>query len=218
MTISIHQPAYIPWMGYFNKIKNSDLFVLLDTVNYSKNSFDNRNKIVVNDQEEWLTIPIKTAGLFRSDNLRYTNLEFAELFFDKHWARIKKAYKNAPYWNEYKDELKTIYSQIGIERFINFVQPLTEWFLSKLDIKTPIVRASSLDLDLGVKDDTVLSLCKHYKADAYLSGIMGKGYLRMEKFEKEGIAVQFQDYLAPNNLSILHNLLTKGAQWIKNNL
>lgn len=62
MTVSIHQPAIFPWLGLISKIQQSDLYICLDTVQYSKNSFDNRNRILINNTPHWITFPIKTSG------------------------------------------------------------------------------------------------------------------------------------------------------------
>ena len=62
MIVSVHQPQYIPWIGYFHKIRSSDLFVLLDNVQYKKREFQNRNKIRTKEGSIWLTVPVaKTA-------------------------------------------------------------------------------------------------------------------------------------------------------------
>ena len=64
MIISINQPAYLPWLGYFNRIIKSNLHVVLDTVQFEKNSFINRNKIIINQAPVWLTVPVLTKNLF----------------------------------------------------------------------------------------------------------------------------------------------------------
>jgi len=77
LIVSINQPAYLPWLGYFNRVANSDLHVVLDHVQYEKNSFTNRNKIRTAQGFSWLTLPLKTKGKF--GNLAINTVEIADL-------------------------------------------------------------------------------------------------------------------------------------------
>ena len=69
MIVSINQPAYLPWLGYFERIANSDLHIVLDHVQFEKNSFTNRNKIRTKEGWMWLSVPVKTKGKFGELNI-----------------------------------------------------------------------------------------------------------------------------------------------------
>ena len=101
MIVSIHQPIYLPWLAYFDKIRRSDIHVILDHVTVGKQDLCNRNKIRTAEGWEWLTIPIKNKGS-RSTAIR--DIEFAEQkplhWQNQHWGAIQRAYKNAPFWNK----------------------------------------------------------------------------------------------------------------------
>lgn len=88
MILSAHQPAYLPWLGYFDKITEADIFVFLDTVQYEKNSFINRNKIKTPQGPQWLTIPVKSKGHITA-TLRETLVDDSKPWRSKHLKSIE---------------------------------------------------------------------------------------------------------------------------------
>jgi hypothetical protein len=194
MILSAHQPAYLPWLGYFDKIMSSEIFVYLDTVQFEKNSFTNRNKIKTPQGAVWLTVPVKIKG-----HIGKTMMEI-EIDNSLDW---RKKHLNAIFLN-YKKALRfeACYAKLEI-LYENQYQLLAElcweqllFWLKELNITTKIVRSASLPID-AKKSDLVLELCRYYKADHYISGILGRNYLQEEDFARNGIAVKFQEYQHP---------------------
>ena len=191
-------------------MKNCDLFVYLDTVQFSKNSFDNRNRIPKKDGTDWwLTIPIKNSGKFGQTYLEcYPN---DILWAKSHLGILKQAYKGSPYFDQYFVPLETYYETIFEKdnlADINF--HLLRFFLRAFDIKTPIVRASQKRF-IGKGSDLVLDVCRQLGATEYYSGKMGKDYLKTEDFEKSNIKVTFQTYEPPHMWSAVHQLFINGG-------
>ena len=195
MIISINQPAYLPWLGYFNRIVKSDLHVVLDHVQFEKNSFTNRNKILSNKNPLWLTLPVLTKGF--SDNLQIQNLLLDNKinWQKKHFLSIEQAYSKAKYWLEFKSEVKEIY--IKQEDFlINVLNKSLDFFVEYLNIKTPVVYTSNYSFK-EKKSDLVLEICQKFNASKYISGSLGRNYLELDKFQENGIEVVFDDYIHP---------------------
>src|SRR5580704_11293436 len=94
MMLSAHQPAYLPWLGYFHKIAQADVFVYLDSVQYEKNSYINRNQIKTPQGASWLTIPVKTKG-HMGGSLRTTNIDDSQPWRSKHLKSIEMNYRKA---------------------------------------------------------------------------------------------------------------------------
>ena len=195
MVISINQPAYLPWLGYFERIARSDIHVVLDHVQFEKNGFTNRNKIRVKEGTAWLTIPLATKGKF--GNLEIQSLEFAQedKWLKKHWASLKMNYIKAPYFDQLGASYEGIYSREW-SCFMPFVRTLLTQHLSDLGINTPLVFSSEMEIT-GHKSDLVLNICKSLSAKSYLSGSQGRGYIDEKAFLDSGIFLQYQDYQHP---------------------
>ncbi|MCZ6771389.1 MAG: WbqC family protein [Proteobacteria bacterium] len=194
MIVSINQPAYMPWLGYFDRIDASDLYVVLDHVQFEKNSFVNRNRIRTPNGTAWLTIPISTSGRFGDLPINALQTADGGRWRKKHLAALRANYAGTEYFKEIEPDLKRLYSDDdGNGSFIAPVMKLTELICSLLNVTTPMVLSSSLNAD-QTKSDLVLQICEKIGADGYISGPFGRDYLDLDKFAKRGIKVWMHDY------------------------
>src|SRR5476651_588587 len=108
MRVSINQPAYLPWLGYFDRIAISDVHVVLDQVQFEKNSMTNRNKIRTSNGSSWLTVPIKTKGRFGDLSICDLEVDTSSNWRDKHWKAICQNYSRSPYFGRYASDLEKI--------------------------------------------------------------------------------------------------------------
>ena len=192
MKIAIHQPDYIPWLGYFYKMYLSDVFVFLDDSQFQKNYLNNRNKIKTPQGWTYLTIPVeKKDGL--STNINETRTKDELKWKEKHLKTLEMNYKKCPYYDEIFPEIKGL-----IEKEYNNLAELNEaliiYIATKFGILPEIVVASST---LGVKsskEERVLDICKMFNADEYLSGNGAKNYQKEEDFTTKGIKLTYIDY------------------------
>jgi hypothetical protein len=191
--VSINQPAYLPWLGYIQRIIDSDVHVVLDHVTIGKDAMTNRNKIRTPNGTQMLTVPIKNRG----GCVPIRDIEIAD---DPHWARkhlmaIRNNYARAPFFKRHIDFFDEIYSREWL-----FLSPLlnetTQYFLDQWKITTPIKYSSDLK-PRGVKTALNLELCVANGATKYISGAMGVDYLDTTQFYERGIQVEFQDYKHP---------------------
>lgn len=193
MIISAHQPAYNPWLGYLHKILISDIFVVMDDVQYEKNSYINRNKILQNQQEIMLTIPIKTKE-YKTKIIR--NMEILDNNWQsKHLKSIEQSYKKAPYFKEIFFELEQIYSMKS-NFLINYTNAYLDFLVKYLQIDTKIVYASTLNIE-SKKLDYVIELVKKVAGDCFIFGALGKDYANTQELKKNGITPYFQEYHHP---------------------
>lgn len=194
MILAAHQPAYLPWLGYFDKIARADVFVYMDNVQFEKNSFINRNRIKTPQGAQWLTIPVKTRGHL-AGSLRDTEIDETRAWRAKHLQSISMNYRRAAHFERYFPEL---------ERLISEPQPLLAEFcwghlrfwVQKFGIETRLARASELPVS-GTKSALVLAYCQFFGATRYVSGVLGRDYLVESDFERAGITVEYQDYNPP---------------------
>ena len=200
--IAILQSNYIPWKGYFDIIDRCDAFVLLDTVQYTKGDWRNRNRIWTPSGVAWLTVPVVLKGKFGQNIEDVCTANNA--WRRKHWMTLYHSYGNAPFFGQYEERLKELY--LGSEEMnlsaINraFLQALCD----ELEISTPILSASDLNLKEG-KNERLLGICADTRATHYLSGPSAKGYLDEAVFADAGIAVEWMEYGGYPDYPQIHN-------------
>ena len=197
MIISIHQPNYLPWLGFFDKIKQSDIFVIFDNVQYprGKNHFGNRNKIKIHNDSKWLTVPVSGKSEIKNINqIGFKNSDWKE----EHLRLLKVFYEKAPYFSEYFNE----FSFELRKDFLNLSEQntnLIKYFLSKLDIKTEMVLSSKLVEDSISGADRILTILDKLNATKYITG-SGPGsvrYINEADFKSRGIELIWQHYDHP---------------------
>ena len=189
--IAILQSSYIPWKGYFDIIKKVDEFVVYDIVQFSKNDFRNRNKLVLNGVPTWLTIPVRQKHLHqRIDETEIADGRWAK----KHWRSIEQSYKKLAGFESYSEPLRQAYEALGDEKFLTNVNVrLLQTLCSLMRIDTPIRNAADFDLPED-RVERIIGLCKALGADSYLSGPAAKAYLDAEPLSASGIELEWIDY------------------------
>lgn len=188
MIISIHQPQYLPWIPYFSKIKDSDIFVILDDVQFQKNGLQNRNYILSKNGELRLTVPVFHT---LSDTINTVKISDPRIL-KKHWQTIEMNYKKSPFFEEIGTKLRSIY-QNEYTYLCELNIDLINCYLQFLNITTKTILASEIEKS-GEKSDLIVSICKNLEATAYLTGNGGLEYLKLEDFEEENILVQKANY------------------------
>lgn len=202
MIVSGHQVAYLPWLGYFHKLSLCDTYVYMDTVQFVKNDWHNRNKIKTPQGWMWLSVPVdkrKTQGKgIHEVAIRGFEEPDADDFWQRqHWQSIEANYRKSPYFKDYADELATLYLDRVWERLVDVCWAQFCLFRKWLGLgDKKIVRMSEQHFE-GYKDELVLDHCRKLGADKVVFGALGKDYVRLEVFRQEGIGVYFQDYKHP---------------------
>lgn len=190
-----HQPNYLPWLGFFDKMSKCNVFIIEDNVQYEQQGFQNRNKVKTFMGVKWLTVPVEHEGKpVRMDEVKVAN-KAEKNWASRHWLTVKYNYCKAPYWSDYADFFEQTYSQMW-DRLIDLNMHMIYGVKKFLKIETPIVLASSLNVS-GKKSDFVLEQCKTLGATTHLSGTGGRDYLDLESFSRAGIKVVFQDFRHP---------------------
>jgi len=192
--VTAHQANYLPYLGFFEKISVSDLFVLVDDTQFVKRgSFGwiHRNRILGPQGPQWLTIPVETHAKYeqRIDEVKVSQqLPWQR----KHLRSIEVAYRKSAFFEQFYPELQTIYATRW-EDLLSISSAMINWILNKLSIETPQLRSSTLELQ-GKGSAYVLELAQKTGATHYLSGMHGRDYLELENFEKAKMGLVFQDF------------------------
>lgn len=194
MRIVILQPGYIPWLGFFDQLVKSDIFVIYDDVQFDKHSWRNRNRIKTLQGAQWLTVPVLTKGQNKPTN-REIRINNNIGWQKKHIKSISQNYYNAPYFKDYFYSLEKILSQ-SWEYLFDLNMKLIYFLAESLRINTKIVFSSELGIN-GEKADRVMDICLHLKATEYLTGDLAKDYLDETAFLKNKINLIYHNYQHP---------------------
>jgi hypothetical protein len=194
MICAIHQPQYMPWLGYFDKMARADVFVLLDDVQFKKNEWQNRNRIRISNDPgwQWLTVPVlhefgqiinavrlNPAIDWRAQHMRALETNYGRsVQFRKFWPAIRPFYER---------EWETL-GELNIA--------LVQLLAGLLGIKTPLVIASTLNI-LTTKTQRLIDICRAVGCDAYLAGAGAEAYMDFDDFRASGLKLDVQRYVHP---------------------
>jgi hypothetical protein len=191
MLVAIHQPEYLPWPGYFEKMLRADVFVLLDNVQFTKGDFHNRTRIKGSAGAQWLSIPVHAGLSTRINEVRVADHRWET----KHWHSLVTSYSRAAFFDEWAGRFEAFYRQ-SAARLLDYNVGALELMARALGIQKNWVPASELKAG-GGKSDLVLNICRELGATAYYSGRTGSAYLRREDFDRAGIEIKVQDFAPP---------------------
>ena len=217
-TVAIHQPNYLPYLGYFYKMMHCDIFVFLDSVVPSlRGGYGVRNKIKTSQGELWLTVPRLRKG-FEDQKICDIKVNNATNWAKKHSKSIRLNYQNASHFEENEDLLE-IYEHLW-KRLVHLNEALMAYIVGKMELSCVFLRSSELNVE-GSSTDLLINICKEVGGDVYLSGSGGAKYQEVEKFERAGIRLEYSDFVHPTysqvgkefmpNLSIVDLLFNCGS-------
>jgi len=225
--ITIHQPDFMPWLGFFNKVSKTDFFVILDHVsnNPKDGSWFRRVKMMIGGIPSWLTIPLikPEDKLFVPINeMKIKNSD--ENFVKKTLQTIQLNYKKAPYFNETMPYVLNYFNSkndLLSERNTEFILAV----LNKLEIKCSIVYSSNLNCEQKATE-LLIEICKKLDADIYICGTGASGYQQDELFLKNNIKLEYNNFQHPvytqfnskdffSGLSIVDALMNCGFEGVK---
>jgi len=196
MIIAIHQPNYLPYLGFFDKIKESDIFVIYDDAQFNKREFQHRNKIRIPNGWEWLTVPVIKKEMPIKEIEIVNEIQKNKPHWSKiHFREIRANYVKTEYFGIYEEELRKIYEK-KYERLVDLNMNLIKFLMKAFDMDVKTVYASKFGFKTKSSKKN-LDIVKSVGGDVYLSGPAGQNYLDVSLFEKEGIKVLFQDFKHP---------------------
>ncbi|MFW6116407.1 MAG: WbqC family protein [bacterium] len=207
--VAIHQPNFLPWLGYFHKMNEADEFVLLDNVQFPKGSYANRVKIKNRQQQAvWLTVPVRLSDGSRQ---KYNEIEIA---YDHQWQvdhanLLRDAYGQAPYFDQYFGDLMDLMTDRQYEHLAALSTALIRHLKRLLGIITPLRLAAELPGPFGTGNERNLNICRHLGADVYLSGQGARSYNDEALFTSHGIELRYQHFDHPQYAQLHGEFIAK---------
>lgn len=184
------QPYLFPYIGYFQLINSADEFIIYDNIQYTKKGWINRNRILVNGSEAFVTLPLKKDSDYAAIKDRYLSNDWPTER-KKIINRIKESYRKAPQFSIIFPLIESILMQEEKNLFKFILHSIVQLNLF-LEIKTPIVISSSIDINHDLKaENKVIALCKARHADKYINPIGGITLYNKDHFMAQGIELQF---------------------------
>lgn len=221
MIVGILQPSYLPWLGYFEQIHQSDIFVLYDDVQFEKGSWRNRNRIKTPQGSQWLTVPVlqRKRGRQRISEVEINPTNWQS----KHQKALELNYRNSPFFEQYAPSLFALLQQEWL-LLVDLNVALIKWFNQQLGITTKMILSSSLDIQ-GRSNERLIAIIKHLGGDTFYEGAAGKNYIDEKMFANCGITVRYQNYTHPvhaqlygeflSHLSAIDLLFNHGAESLR---
>jgi hypothetical protein len=209
MIVTIHQPHFLPWLGYLHRMARADLFVVLDHVQFERGhaaSYQNRTRFRMHHrtragetcEARWMTVPV----VQRSHDERILDKEVDNRGKGAKWrgascyATLRHAYREAPFAAEYAPALKALL-EAPWARLVDLNRAVLDFLREAFDIRTPLVRSSELGVS-GAKSDLILGICRALGAHEFLGGMGGsRAYIDAEAFRRAGIRLRWQDFRHP---------------------
>jgi hypothetical protein len=196
--IAIHQPHFLPWLGYLHRMAQVDAFVLLDHVQFERRNYQNRTMICMNGAAHWLTVPV----VQRSQQERIVDKEIDNGRDDLRWwgrtamATFQHVYGKTAFFREYAPAIKRIFDTRHA-RLVDLNQATLDFLRDAFGIRTPLLRSSELKVG-GQRAELVFEICKAVGAERLLAGMGGsRGYLNVEEFARRGVRIEWHQFQHP---------------------
>ena len=196
MIVAIHQPHYMPWLGYLHRMAQADVFIILDHVQFERRNYQNRSQILLDSQPRWLTVPVVQRSQKELITEKLVDNSGLRPWGQLHFATLRHAYRQAPHLDEYTGALRRIL-EARWERLADLDRAMLDFLRDAFGIRTRLVRSSDLGVE-GAKSELILNLCRAVRADALLAGFGGsRGYLDPQAFAREGVHIRWHDFSHP---------------------
>lgn len=185
----VMQSSYVPWIGFFSMLQYTDLLVILDDVNFDKNGWRNRNRVLTSNGWKYLTVPVKTSGLGSSLVLSDVTIQKESPWIRKHIGTLSHSYGFCESNREVIQEFTQILD-MEHEYLVNLNQDLLNWINQKLDLKISILQSSNFQLPYD-KNLRLLKLMRELGRNQYITGPAAGNYLNEQLFHDWGFQVQW---------------------------
>ena len=217
-SVAIHQPNFIPWLGYFYKIYQSDCFVFLDDVQYSNKGMHNYHYIKTRNDLQRIKIPVfQTLG----DKINEVRIRNELAWQDRHLNLLKENYRHAEHFDEVFSDFSDLIN--NDHEFLSLMNiSIIRFICKKLGIKTEFIRSSDLNV-ISARETKIIDICSALKCDLYYSGTGARAYQKEEHFTEKGIKLKYSEYKIvqykqqfqefQSNVTILDFLMNYGYNW-----
>ena len=192
--VAIQQPNYAPWLGYFYKMAQADIFVILDDVQYSKQGYTNRVRIIGENGPRWLSQPVRVSLGQRINEVEIARQDWAQAHLDS----LRGIYRKAPAFGPVFADIAHIYAELPGTSLADVNQVLIEELARLMGVQPMVCRSSEIETGDATGDDRLIAIVDEVApGGTYLSGKGGAGYQDDEKFRSAGLTLSYVDFSHP---------------------
>lgn len=191
MIVTIHQPNFAPWTGFFDKMSKSDVFVLLDTVPFTKGGLQNRVKVKGNNGVQWLTVPVQTKGKMGQATSEVQTNDLLP-WKEGHLRTLEGFYRKAPHGQEMLEEIRQSYA-VADDFLVTLCVDIIQRIHRNYRLNARLVLASELNVE-GSSSELLANIVEACDGDIYLSGPSGRNYLDTTPFDQRKISVEYHAF------------------------
>ena len=218
--VAVHQPNYLPWLGFFDKVSKADILILMDNVQYPKRSWTNRTRVRSQDGGAWLTVPVKVKGRYHQ-LISEVEILYEEDWVGQHLKTLERVYGRLPFYSEIYGHVETILTQRTTQLALLNTE-IIRMVCSFLAVDVQFVSARDLSVS-GKATDLLIGLTKAVGGTTYLSGEGGRDYQDDSRFKTAGLELCYQCFEHPEydqnvglfvpGLSIFDVVCNCGTSW-----
>lgn len=191
-TVVIEQPNYLPWIGYFDLIRQSDVWIWYDDVQYTKRDWRNRNRVAFGDVAEWLTVPVRTKGRF-TQRLCDVEIDHSRPWVRQHLETIRRCYARAPFFGPVFAMVNEAFDA-GDTHLADLTIRLNEAICAGIGLLRTFVRSSHMTTPVGKGGTRLINICRAAEGNVYISGPAARAYIDPRAFEEAGIELRYIVY------------------------
>lgn len=216
--ISIHQPNFIPWLGYFYKIHQSDIFVFLDDVQFSNQGMHNYHYIKTSQGSFRLKVPVHKKF---KENINQVQINYNLNWKDKHFKTLIANYRRSPFFDEVYHDIQKLYNA-DYKNLAHFNREIIEFICKKMGITTKFINSSALNFH-SMREQKIIDICVALNGKVYYSGTGAKSYQNEESFKERGLELRYSGFKIfsypqlwgdfQSNVTILDYLMNCGYNW-----
>lgn len=193
--VVIEQPNYVPWLGYFDLMRQCGVWVWYDDVQYTRRDWRNRNRVAAHGDPLWLTVPVKAKGRYEQ-LIRDVEIDYAQPWVRRHLETLRRCYARAPFFDRIHP-LVAAALEAGHRYLADLTISLNESIAALLGFAPRFLRSSAIPRLGAGRQERLLEICRAAGAAAYLSGPAARAYIEPERFARAQIELRYIVYDYP---------------------
>ncbi len=193
-TVCIHQPDFIPYMGFFHRLLETDIFIVLDDAQFIRDGWHHRDQVKNAGGKTWITLPVNREDLFKS--ISEVRLVQPQDWKVKHLNLLKENYRKAPFFGMYYPQIEAIYAKRHA-RLMEINMDFLEFLFGCFGLEPRPLFSSELHIQ-GKSTARLVEMVQQVGGNRYLTGTGSRAYLEESQFTEKGIAVAWQTFQPPD--------------------